>query len=388
MTSPKTCDLINIKYAKSALVENCDLPGNDYPDTDAIDYDSIYDGIIRDNTIYGFFGLNSDAVDIGEASSDVLIESNRFFNITDKGISVGQGSNATVKNNFFYGCSMGVGIKDSNSFAYIDQNTFYGNKYGVAVFEKNQYSGGGGAEVINTIFYQSRKKPIIVDDMSWISVVNSLSNEKELDGRKNILGDPEFEDITNFNFKLKDNSPARNSGVDNQDMGAKINLPRKNTPNIVINEINLSPLWKNAPLYWIELYNNSNHDIDLTGWTITNEKHYIYSLPQRLIIKKNEYLILSNNLYRFLWHYPDIINVKEIFENKIITKGNTLMLYDATMNLVSFVDYKNMLSWPDKLNKTGASLELITPSLNINEKNKWNIDAYKKGTPGMKNSVK
>ncbi|HJN06393.1 MAG TPA: lamin tail domain-containing protein, partial [Bacteroidales bacterium] len=386
MTSPKTCDLINIKYAKSALVENCDLPGNDYPDTDAIDYDSIYNGIIRNNTIYGFFGLNSDAIDIGEKSSDVLIESNRIFNMTDKGISIGQGSSAIIKNNIIYGCNMGVGIKDSNSFAYIDHNTFYGNTYGIAVYEKSQNSGGGGAEVINCIFSGSIKKPILVDSKSWISVVNSLSDKKKLDGRENIYGNPEFEDAMNFNFTVKEDSLAHKPGKGKSpDIGAKINIPRKNTPEIVINEINFSPIWKNNPLYWIELYNNSDVDVDLTGWTVKNENHNIYALPQKLIIKKNGYIILTNNYYGFLWHYPNINNVRGVLDDKIITKGDAIMLYDTRMNLVDYVDYKSLLTWPNNLNKTGASLVLKAPSLDSNQKSNWKIDSYSKGTPGIEN---
>ena len=389
MTSPKTCDMINIKYASKALVENCVLPGNDYPDTDAIDYDSIHDGIIRNNTIYGFFGFNSDAIDIGEASSGVLIEGNHIFNMTDKGVSVGQKSSAIIKNNLIYGCDMGIGIKDSNSFAYIDHNIFYGNKYGVAIFEKNQNSGGGGAEISNCIFFQSKKKPVQIDNMSWVSIINSLSNNKKLDGRKNIKADPEFEDAVNFNFNLKENSPARNSATDNTlDMGVKVIIPEKNTPEIVINEVNFSPLWKNGPLYWFEIYNNSNTDVDLTGWTIKNENHYNYAFPQELIIEENRYLIITNNLDGFLWHYPDVKNVREIFDANLIFEGNTLILYNPFMNLVDYVDYNSMLQWPDKLDKTGASLELKESSLDNNKVDNWKTDVYQKGTPGSKNENK
>lgn len=386
MVSPITCDLINIKYAKSAIVENCDLQGNDYPDTDAIDYDGISDGVIRNNRIYGFFGFNSDAIDIGEASSDVLVESNLIFNMSDKGVSVGQGSNATIKNNLFYGCNMAIGIKDSNSFAYVDRNTFYGNKYGVAVFEKNKNSGGGGAEVMNCIFYQSRKKPILIDNKSWVSTVNSISNKKQLNGRNNIFGDPEFVDIINFNFNLNYYSPALSSGIDDRpDMGAKINIPKERTPEIIINEINLSPVRNNDPQYWIELYNNSGQDVDLTGWTITNENHFIYPFPQNFILKKNEFLVLSNDLNDFLWHYPNVDNVRSVLENKLIERGNTLLLYDAKMNLVDDIDYKNLLLWPDKLSKIGASIILKSTSLDTSENSSWHVDAFEKGSPGSKN---
>ncbi|MDP8228994.1 MAG: CotH kinase family protein [Candidatus Electryoneaceae bacterium] len=66
------CDYINIKYGEG-LVENCIFYGNRAPDTDAIDYDRIIEGVIRNNRIYNFRGVNSDGIDIGEESQDVLI---------------------------------------------------------------------------------------------------------------------------------------------------------------------------------------------------------------------------------------------------------------------------------------------------------------------------
>ncbi len=385
LTSPKTCDLINIKYATNALVENCDLPGNNYPDTDAIDYDGIDNGVIRNNNIYGFFGINSDAIDIGEASSNVLIEGNKIINMTDKGVSVGQGSSVIIKNNLISGCNMGVGIKDKDSYALIDQNTFYGNKYGVAAFEKNQNAGGGTADVLNCIFSRSMKKPILVDSFSEVNTRYSLSDKKRLKDKGNIYGDPEFEDNMKFNFRLKDNSPALNAGDKNQDLGADIFTTIYEIPDIVINEINISPNNENGSVVWIELYNNSDTDVDLTGWTIKNENFNSYALPQNLILKKDEYIVLTNDLSRFLWFYPKVRNVRKNLNTKIISKGNALMLYTAHMNLVDYVDYKNMSLWPAKANESGVSLKLKDSSSNSEKEEDWIIDGYISGTPGMKN---
>lgn len=388
LTSPKTCDLINVKYATKALVENCELPGNNYPDTDAIDYDGIDNGIIRNNIIYGFSGFNSDAIDIGEASSDVLIEGNQIFNMTDKGVSIGQGSSALIKNNLFSCCNMGVGIKDEGSYALIDQNTFFGNKYGVAAFEKNPNAGGGNADILNCIFSRSIKKPIMVDSLSKIIVSHSLSDTKRLKGKGNgnILGDPEFENILTFNFGLKDNSPALKSGDQNQDLGAEIFNSKVETPKIVINEINFSPIGKKEPIIWIELYNNSKEDVDLTGYTIKNENFDTYALPQDLILKKGEYIVIVNALNRFLWHFPDVKNVRRNLNSKLFLNGNTVMLYNAHMNLIDYVDFKNMSIWPSNVDESGVALELKL-SFNDNESEEnWTIGGYKSGSPGKKNN--
>ena len=70
--SKVTCDLINVKYG-TAVIENCVLRGDKAPDTDAIDYDEIYNGVIRGNRIYNFLGENCDGIDLGEGCVDVVI---------------------------------------------------------------------------------------------------------------------------------------------------------------------------------------------------------------------------------------------------------------------------------------------------------------------------
>jgi hypothetical protein len=382
LTSPKACDIINIKYAMNALVEGCDLPGNDYPNTDAIDYDQIKDGVIRNNTIYGFSGFNSDAIDIGEASSNILVEGNKIFNISDKGVSVGQGASAIIRNNFIYGCTMGVGIKDLNSHAIIEENTFYGNKYGVAVFEKNINAGGGTAEIKNCIFSQSKKKDVMLDTLSQVSIHYSLSDKEELVGEGNVYADPEFEDKLTFNFSLNENSPARKG---NQVLGANVDLQRQQTPGIIINEISCSRTGLNGSNDWVEIYNNSSADVDLTGWTIKNEKHHSYTFPQHFTLKKNEYFVITNEQDKLLSRFPEVENVKENLDKRIINKGNVLLMYDAHMNLVDHVAYKSMSLWPENLREEGVLIKLKSPDLANEKETNWSVGETNSDTPGANN---
>ena len=118
-----TGDGINVKGG-NALVENCTFTGDPTPDADGVDFDSVTNGVIRANHIYGFAGENADALDIGEGTQNLLIESNRIYNIFDKGISVGQGSTVLARRNLIVDCGIGVGVKDFGSTARVDQNTF------------------------------------------------------------------------------------------------------------------------------------------------------------------------------------------------------------------------------------------------------------------------
>ena len=108
--------------------------GDNAPDTDAIDYDEVIDGIIRGNKIYNFLGENCDGIDLGEGCVNILIEDNMIFNCSDKGISVGQASTCVIRNNIIGNCNLGVGIKDQGSYALIENTTFYENGIAVSCF--------------------------------------------------------------------------------------------------------------------------------------------------------------------------------------------------------------------------------------------------------------
>ena len=185
-------DLINIKRADFALVENCDLRGNDEFDSDGIDFDQTKSGVIRNNKIYNIYGFNSDGIDLGEDAENILIEGNIIYNVNDKGVSIGGKSNAVVKRNIIANCGMGVGIKDYYSYGYMENNTFYANQYGVASFEKNIGHGGGSADVVNCIIANSKTSSLFVDHLSYINVSYSLSNTDQFNGTQNIYADPLF----------------------------------------------------------------------------------------------------------------------------------------------------------------------------------------------------
>jgi hypothetical protein len=211
LRSDITCDLIHIINGK-ALIENCDLGVNSALDTDAIDFDGVYDGIIASNQIHDLLGVNSDGIDIGESSSNVIIRGNIIFNCDDKGISVGQKSSVSLKYNVIRNCTHGIGIKDKGSFAYLDRNTFFENTVSIACYEKHKGSGGGSAEVINTIMSFSSALSFMTDSVSSIELSYSLSDKDYLPGISNLFDDPMFIDSGNFNFLLEPDSPCVNAG--------------------------------------------------------------------------------------------------------------------------------------------------------------------------------
>jgi hypothetical protein len=396
-TSDKTCDMINVKYAGSAIVENCIIKGNEYPDTDGIDYDQIGDGIIRNNIISGFAGLNSDGIDIGEGATGILIEGNRILNCTDKGISVGQASTTVIRRNFITGCNLGVAVKDSLSYAYIDQNTFYGNNIAVACFEKNWDVGGGTADVTNSILSKCRTSPLMVDSLSALQVRYSLSDTDPLPGIGNIVDDPVFRKPLVMNFELKGSSPCIDAGDPASppdpdgspaDMGAYFVFQEPPEVPVVINEINYFSHPDHNSGDWLELYNNTGLDKNLSGWVLKDSQdEHMYRLPENFILGKNEYLVLCNNIDSFMMQYPDVWNCRGPFDFGLNREEETLRLFDPQMNLVDLVEYTNDDPWPDEPDGEGYTLQLIAPWLDNNEGENWRTSDEMFGNPGALNFV-
>lgn len=383
--SEQICDLINIKYASSALVENCDLRGNTAFDTDAIDFDRVEGGIIRNNRIYNFYGVNSDGIDLGENAKNIIIEKNLIFNCNDKGISVGQGSSTIVKNNVIVNCAQGTGVKDDYSYAFINGNTFYGCDYGIASFEKNIGAGGGIVDVQNTIISQSKFSPYLLDDLSVLNISYSLSDTDELPGAGNILSNPLFGN----DFKLRENSPAINSGNPASPLdadGSRIDIganqyDESDQLEVFINEIHYNP--SNGNDYeFIEIISTSKNTVDLSGFRFVQAINFVF--PPGSNINPGEYIVLAKNSSK----YRDVkAKVYDWGEESLPDSWANIELQSDEGVLVDLVSYDIDNGWDAIANGSGPSLELR----NINQENlytyNWQASNVEGGTPGKPNRL-
>ncbi len=305
-----TGDGINLK-GSAGLVERSEFQGVAAVDTDAIDYDGVVDGVIRDNRIFLFRGENNDGIDVGEGCTNLLVSGNRIYHCLDKGVSVGQGSDVRIEDNLIVGCGIGVAVKDAGSVARVDQTTFAGNGVGVAAYEKNLGVGGGTAFVTNSILSRSGVAPVTVDALSMVSVSYSISDTVPLAGASNRVVDPLFTRPGIYDFSLRSASPARNSGdpahaLDPDGTRADVGMayvysaadyPFLTPDTVLITEV-LAHSDNEAP-DWIELHNRGTDPIDLGGWYLSDDEvvPLKYRIAAGTMIPAGGYVVFYQNLH-------------------------------------------------------------------------------------------
>ncbi len=378
-------DLINIKQADFALTENCDLMGDEGFDSDGIDYDSVHSGAIRNNRIYGIYGFNSDAIDLGEGARDILIEQNVIFNILDKGVSVGQGSTALIRRNVIANCGMGVAVKDFDSHAQIEQNTFYANHVGVACYEKILGHGGGRADVVNSIIASSVESPILVDGLSSITLSYCLSNTDILPGLYNQKAEPLFLN----DLYLSPTSPAINSGNPLLPADPDGSLPdlgaypydAQKTNALIIDEIHYHPV-EGESFQFVEMKNISPSGLNLAGYRLTGSIEHTFG---NVTVPGGGFIVIARNSSMYEGRgFP----VVQWSAGTLPQRTGSISLSDGAGTLIDFVNYHNREFWPTEPDGTGPSLELDLPSLENMVSSSWRPSYAQGGTPGRSgNSV-
>jgi hypothetical protein len=377
-------------------VLNSIFKGNAISDMDAIDL-GFMNGIttIKNNIFRDFTGSNSDAIDLGDGSINVSISDNLILNCSDKGVSIGQGSKAVLLRNSIANCNLGVGVKDSLSYANIINTTFYFNNIGVSCFEKNLNRGGGSADIRNSIIANSIVSSFTADNFSKININYSLSNTDTLPGQGNIYGEPLLINPDGANFHIQTNSPCFNNGdpkspIDNDgsraDIGAFTYAGNAGAV-VVINEINYNSSLSFDSGDWIELFNTSSEAIDLSGWVFMDENRTpSYILPLGTELAAQSFLVISGDVSLFTSKYPDAKNIFGNMNSGLSGSGEVLFLYENSGRLVDTLTYDDKAPWPLDADGNGSSLELENPTLENSFGASWKA-SIGNGTPGAINST-
>jgi hypothetical protein len=162
-------------------------------------------------------------------------------------------------------------------------------------------------------------------------------------------------------------------------------VPAVQVPDIVINEINYNPPESGTDtLEFIELYNNSGFEVDITGWKFV--QGVVHTFAEGTIMPDEGYLVVA---YRsqIVEDFYGITGVVQWTSGGLSNGGETIELTnenDAQMDIVTFSDSG---LWPSEPDGFGPSLELIDPNLDNSLPASWAASLVNYGTPGVVNSV-
>ena len=332
-----TGDLINVRHG-SALIDSCTFIGNQEPDTDAIDYDVVTDGIVRNTVIHSFRGANSDGIDLGEGSLNILIEGGLIHHCTDKGISIGQASHAVIQNMTIAQCALGVALKDLGA-AEIDHSTFYGNQIAVSAYEKNPGMGGGEATVLRSILSNSSDAPVFSDSLSVLFVMDALYDSDTLAFDNVVEGNPLFADPDGFDFALLQGSPALGAAVTGADYGSEAAWS-VDQRDVAIVEFGYSGI-EALDREWIRLANDGEESVNLSGYRLDDAVTWV--CLEDLWLAPGESLWVVKDADFFM--EPEEL-VREWDAGQLANEGERILLQDADGIVVDFVQYAPLAPWP------------------------------------------
>ena len=151
-------------------------------------------------------------------------------------------------------------------------------------------------------------------------------------------------------------------------------------PGIVINELHIDEDDKTRRGEFIELYNNSGSDIDVSGWFFSSGINQAgptpsdpaedFVIPNPTSIPARGYLVIAQDPAEMvsLFGYAGALGP---WVGKLSNRGETVTLNDSGGNVIDEVTYQLGWPWPTVGDPPSPSMELINPDLDNDLGGSW-----------------
>lgn len=158
-------------------------------------------------------------------------------------------------------------------------------------------------------------------------------------------------------------------------------------PEIVINEISYNPSLSFNTEDWIEIYNNGESDVDISGWIFKDsDDAHIFSIPQGTILQKDDYLVICIDTLLFKPLFPLVNNYIGNTGFGLSGSGELIRLYDNQMTIMDSLVYDDNAPWPTEPDGNGPTLSLKNPDFDNTLGENW-AASIGYGTPGKINDT-
>lgn len=159
---------------------------------------------------------------------------------------------------------------------------------------------------------------------------------------------------------------------------------------VVINEIMYHPPDDQPGVEYIELFNTSSQDQDLSGWSFGHGVKFTF--PDKTHISPAGYLVVCRDTAVFKRVYGNGISAIGNFEGRLNHHGDKIELLDKAKKVVESLKYSDERPWPLGADGYSSSLERICPASPAGDPHSWasSKPANSKGpggSPGRPNAV-
>ncbi len=170
----------------------------------------------------------------------------------------------------------------------------------------------------------------------------------------------------------------------NSNLNAVFEKDQQIANNIIINEIN----YKSYDLFdtgdWIEFYNNTDNNISLAGYYISDLSNNKFFFSNTDKIDANSYLVACQDTTKFKLLHPNISNFIGNMGFGLGSDEERISIHDNNDNLIDEIQYDS--TWGLSTYFVGKTLSLKNPQLDNSISNSWSLSkSY--GTPGKINDI-
>ena len=132
---------------------------------------------------------------------------------------------------------------------------------------------------------------------------------------------------------------------------------------------------------WVELYNPSVSELDLSYWTLRDsEDLHVFRFPAGTLIPANGYFLIARTKASY-WTAPALEGLSFSLDDN----GDQVRLFDPNDCLITEVEYNDSGEWPEGADGEGGSLELLQVSRPNGAPSNWAVSGLG-GTPGLPNA--
>ncbi len=122
---------------------------------------------------------------------------------------------------------------------------------------------------------------------------------------------------------------------------------------------------------WVELHNYGTEEIDISGYTIKDERLYNgFVIPEGTIILPDQYIVIVENIDSFALIHPTI-EVLGPLDFSFDNSGEIIYLYNNRGELVQQIEYDDEIPWDTYADGSGGTLELLTYGTDVKDGNNW-----------------